>query len=89
MTDRASHPARTGPIPDSYWLIEGKLFAGEYAGTYIEADTRGKLAKFLDAGIRTFIDLTEERELSKYDHVLQALADERGGRGEARPSSHS
>ena len=69
---------RHGPIPDSYWLIEGKLLAGEYPGTYIEADTREKLAKFLDAGIRTFIDLTEERELSKYDHVLQALADDRG-----------
>ncbi len=69
---------RHGPIPDSYWLIEGKLLAGEYPGTYIDADTRGKLANFLDAGIRTFIDLTEERELSRYDHVLQALAAERG-----------
>jgi len=78
MTDRALHPARAGPIPDSYSLIDGTLLAGEYPGTYIEADTRGKLAKFLDAGIRTFIDLTEERELSGYDHLLQASAGERG-----------
>lgn len=66
------------PIPDSYWLIEGKLLAGEYPGTYIETNSREKLAKFLDAGIRTFIDLTEERELSKYDHLLTQLAKERG-----------
>jgi protein-tyrosine phosphatase len=67
-----------GPIPCSYWLIEGKLLAGEYPGTYIEADTREKLAKFLDAGIRTFINLTEERELTRYDDVLQAVSNERG-----------
>ena len=67
-----------GPIPDSYWLIPGKLLAGEYPGTYVEADTREKLARFLDAGIRTFIDLTEERELSAYDHNLQELSTERG-----------
>jgi len=67
-----------GPIPCSYWLIEGKLLAGEYPGTYIEAETREKLTKFLEAGIRTFINLTEERELTRYDDVLQALSDERG-----------
>jgi len=65
---------RAGPIPDSYWLIAGKLLAGEYPGTYIEDDTREKLAKFLDAGIRTFIDLTEARELARYDYVLRELA---------------
>jgi protein-tyrosine phosphatase len=67
-----------GPIPDSYWLIPGSLLAGEYPGTYVEADTREKLAKFLDAGIRTFINLTEERELSRYEHILEALSAERG-----------
>jgi protein-tyrosine phosphatase len=78
MTDRASHPARTGPIPDSYWLIDGTLLAGEYPGTYQEDATREKLTKFLDAGIRTFIDLTEEHELSRYDHLLTLLAAKRG-----------
>jgi protein-tyrosine phosphatase len=54
------------------------LLAGEYPGTYREDATREKLAKFLDAGIRTFIDLTEEREpLTKYDRLLRKLADER------------
>jgi protein-tyrosine phosphatase len=67
-----------GPIPDSYWLIPGALLAGEYPGTYREDDTREKLAKFLDAGIRTFINLTEQHELSGYEHILEALAAERG-----------
>ncbi len=71
MTDRASHPTRTGPIPDSYWLIAGMLLAGEYPGTYLAANTPEKLAKFLDAGIRTFIDLIEASEpLAKSDGLL-------------------
>lgn len=67
-----------GPIPDSYWLVPGMLLAGEYPGTHGEAETRNKLAKFLDAGIRTFINLTEQHELSSYEHTLQSLAAERG-----------
>jgi protein-tyrosine phosphatase len=69
---------RHGPIPDSYWLVRGTLLAGEYPGTPVETGTREKLAKFLEAGIRTFINLTEERELSSYEHVLEALSAERG-----------
>jgi protein tyrosine/serine phosphatase len=83
---------RPGPIPDSYWLIDGMLLAGEYPATDREDATRAKLAKFLNppslserpsygeasAGIRTFIDLTEEREpLTKYDRLLRELSDER------------
>jgi protein-tyrosine phosphatase len=69
---------RPGPIPDSYWLIDGMLLAGEYPATHRKDATREKLAKFLSAGIRTFIDLTEEHEpLAKYDGLLRELADER------------
>jgi protein-tyrosine phosphatase len=70
---------RNGPIPDSYWLIDGTLLAGEYAGTSDVAKTRAKLQKFLDAGIRTFVDLTEQDEwLTKYDDVLRELSAEQG-----------
>lgn len=69
---------RGGPIPDSYWLLPGALLAGEYPGAYTEHEAREKLTKFLDAGIRTFIDLTEERELSSYEHILRELSAERG-----------
>ncbi|MBA3885558.1 MAG: hypothetical protein H0X67_07475 [Acidobacteria bacterium] len=68
----------TGPIPESYWLREGALLAGEYPGTPDPVTTRKKLAKFLDAGIRTFVDLTERDEhLTKYAPVLRELAAER------------
>lgn len=67
-----------GPIPDSYWLIEGALLAGEYPAEPDERRTREKLAKFLDAGILTFINLTESGEfLTPYESVLQELANER------------
>ena len=70
---------RKGPIPDSYWLVEGKLLAGEYPATSNPSTTREKLANFLDAGIRTFIDLTEQRDdLAKYDEALRQLSEERG-----------
>lgn len=69
----------TRPIPDSYWLVEGQMLAGEYPGARHPATTRDRLERFLDAGIRTFIDLTEEREpLERYDAVLAEISRERG-----------
>src|SRR5262249_51568757 len=50
------------PIPDSYWLIPGRLLAGEYPGAHDEAEARQKLRAFLDAGVTHFLDLTEEEE---------------------------
>src|SRR5262245_43820233 len=50
------------PIPDSYWLVPGKLLAGEYPGAHAEAEARQKLRAFLDAGVTHFLDLTEEDE---------------------------
>ena len=55
------------------------LLAGEYPGSVDDAVAREKLEKFLDAGIRTFIDLTETSEpLARYDGLLQTCATERG-----------
>jgi protein tyrosine/serine phosphatase len=70
---------RRGPIPDSYWLIDGVLLAGRYPGAVDEAVAIDRLTKFLDAGIRTFIDLTETTEpLATYDGLLRTLSAERG-----------
>jgi protein-tyrosine phosphatase len=65
------------PIPDSYWVIDGLLLAGEYAGAATAARARHKLEALLDAGIRAFFDLTEEGELSAYDDMLRELATDR------------
>ena len=72
---------RRGPIPDSYWLIDGVLLAGRYPGAVDEAVAIDRLTKFLDAGIRTFINLTETTEpLATYDGLLRTLSAERGSR---------
>jgi ADP-ribosylglycohydrolase/protein-tyrosine phosphatase len=66
------------PIPDSYWVLRGRLLAGEYPGAADPGRARHKLERFLDAGIRTFIDLTEPGELHPYEGVIADLARERG-----------
>jgi protein-tyrosine phosphatase len=65
------------PIPNSYWLADGELLAGGYPGSSDPASARAKLRAFLDAGIRSFIDLTESHELPPYDDVLREIARER------------
>ena len=67
-----------GPIPASYWVVDGVLLAGEYAGASTPARARPKLEALLDAGIRAFFDLTEEGELTPYDGMLQELARDGG-----------
>jgi len=61
------------PIDDSYWVIEGRFLAGEYPGTPFETDTATKLQHFIDIGVTSFIDLTEEGELNPYAHILSSI----------------
>jgi hypothetical protein len=62
------------PIPDSYWLVEGQLLAGEYPGSYEIVRARAKLELILAAGIVTFVDLTEPSEpLTPYADLLSEL----------------
>ena len=58
------------PIPNSYWLADGQLLAGEYPGDRDPAIAREKLTRLLDAGITCFIDLTESGELRPYEQLL-------------------
>ena len=48
---------------DCYWVEPGRLMAGEYPGDWTERSARRKLRALLDAGVRTFVDLTEQGEL--------------------------
>jgi hypothetical protein len=74
------------PLPgDSFWVEEGLLLAGPYAGAPTKAEATAKLEAFLDLGITTFLDLTEEGEsspehgeLRRYDTLLYELARNRG-----------
>ena len=51
-----------GPVPDSYWVEPGRLLAGAYPGARDEDDARVRLARFREAGVTVFVDLTEEGE---------------------------
>lgn len=52
----------TVPIPDFYWLLDGQLLAGEYPGSWTRSGATEKLGLFLAAGIRTFIDVTDDTD---------------------------
>jgi hypothetical protein len=58
------------PLPNSYWVIPGRLLAGEYPIGSDYSDARARLARFREAGINYFIDLTEKGELPAYRHLL-------------------
>ncbi len=58
------------PLPNSYWVLPGRLLAGEHpAGPTPEA-TRERLGRLLSAGIECFLDLTEPAETVSYDSAL-------------------
>lgn len=65
----------TPKSPDCYWVLPGKFLAGEYPGHPDDAEARRKLQALVDAGIRVFVDLTEEGELRPYEQVLEALSE--------------
>jgi protein-tyrosine phosphatase len=67
------HPPK--PDPNTYWVIPGKLLAGEYPGARDPEEARQRLRSFLAAGVRHFIDLTEAGELEPYAELLTEEAD--------------
>ena len=58
------------PINESYWVVPGKLLAGEYPRARFDRDAAAKLARFAEAGVTSFVDLTHDYELSAYDKWL-------------------
>ena len=62
------------PLPESYWVIPGRLLAGEYPGRYQEELTRRRLDALIETGFDTFIDLTGFNENVPYDGLLQEEA---------------
>ena len=62
------------PIPESYWVIPGRLLAGEYPGQYQDELTRKRLDALIEAGFDTFIDLTQPDENLPYAVLLHKEA---------------
>jgi Dual specificity phosphatase, catalytic domain len=54
------------PLPNTFWVVPGRLLAGEYPGGEGVEETRRRLAALRDAGINFFLDLTEANERSAY-----------------------
>lgn len=63
------------PHQNTYWVIPGRLLAGEYPGHPNEALAWEKLCPFLDCGVDRFLDLTGPRELAPYSHLLDRWND--------------
>lgn len=64
----------TLPIIESYWVEEDRFLAGEYPGSFDPEEARKKLERFIETGIRTFVDLTQPHELVPYEPILNDLA---------------
>ena len=58
------------PFSASYWVIPGRLLAGQYPAAFDDASTRDKLARLADAGVNAYIDLTQPGEQLPYAHLL-------------------
>jgi protein-tyrosine phosphatase len=54
----------------SFWVVEGRVLAGKYPGARFDGDTGSTLEALLQAGVRTFVDLTKAGELLPYTHAL-------------------
>ena len=69
---------RPGPIPNSYWLPDVTVIAGEYPGARDVTEARAKLGQILDAGVGVFLDLTGPVDgLKPYEDLLLKEADRR------------
>jgi len=65
MTDQENRP-----LSESYWVVPGRLLAGEYPGQYDQELTHKRLAAFVEAGFSMFIDLTRPNETLPYLSTL-------------------
>ena len=60
------------PIENCYWVVPGKFLAGEYPRNLDDHSSTEKLAALADAGVASFIDLTEEGGMLPYSQWLNA-----------------
>ena len=58
------------PLAESYWVLPGRLLAGEYPGKYEQEHTRKRIDTLIEAGFDMFIDLTQPHEIVPYVGIL-------------------
>jgi ADP-ribosyl-[dinitrogen reductase] hydrolase len=62
------------PLPNSYWVVPGKLLAGEYPLGPRGADGPLRLKQLVACGVSVFVDLTEPDECAPYESLLPSSA---------------
>ncbi len=60
----------TRSISESYWVVSGRLLAGEYPGQFDNELTRRRIDEFIESGFDMFIDLTQPDENLPYVKIL-------------------
>lgn len=65
------------PHRNTYWVLPGRLLAGEYPGADEPEETLEKLDSLLACGVTRFLDLTEAHEKPSYEPLLLELASKR------------
>ena len=75
-----SNPLHRVPAPftNSYWVVPGKLAAGEYPGAKEPQAARSKIRALQNAGVDWLIDLTEPGELLPYENLWAEEANAAG-----------
>lgn len=68
-------PILDRPLPNSYWVIPGRLLAGEHPSSMDRAEARARLGRLRLAGLDCYIDLTEPGERPDYRHLLSKRAE--------------
>lgn len=64
----------TPPFPHSYWLEPDSILCGEYPRDFDDFGDHTAMRKILEAGVRVFVDLTEEDELKPYREIAEKMA---------------
>ncbi len=63
------------PFSESYWVVSGKLMAGEYPGVNNDDMTRQRIISLLRCGVTSFIDLTKPGDsFHPYKEILNEEA---------------
>ena len=58
------------PMANTYWVVPGRLLAGEYPGARTRWQATDRLRTLLEAGIDHFVDLTQPRDrLAPYAEI--------------------
>ncbi len=66
------------PIEHCYWVVPGRLLAGEYPRNYDDASSPAKVAALLAAGVTLFVDLTHDYDgLKPYSQWIGTAAHRR------------